>query len=478
MARPPANGFVAPTAHDYATAYAARETTPEEVAMRALDAIEASDRTSPPLRAFIAWQREDVMAQARTSTARLLAGEPRSTLEGVPVAVKDEFDQVPYGTTVGTRFLGKSPAKEDATAVARLRAAGALLIGKANMHEIGIGVTGLNPHHGTARNPYNPRRYTGGSSSGPAAAAAAGFCPMALGADGGGSIRIPSSLCGVVGLKPTYGRVSGYGAAQIDWSVAHAGPIGATALDAALLYAVIAGVDVRDPLSYFQPPVEANGIDNLNLHDLNIGVYRPWFEHAEPAVVAACDALLRQWQSLGASVREVILPELEAIRTAHALTILSEMLACMRPYFAEHGKEFGLDVRINLALARAFTAQDYLQAQRVRTRAIAHFNRALEEVDVIVTPATGRTAPPIAPDALPDGESDLTMTAQLMRFIVAGNFTGLPAISFPVGYDEQGLPIGMQAIGRLWQEATLLRLAYVAEHFIARKKPAIWFQML
>ena len=175
---------------------------------------------------MIAVNRDDVMKQAREATQRIKAGKPLSIFDGVPVAVKDELDMVPYPTTVGTSFLGKSPAKEDATVVARMRAAGALLVGKTNMHEIGINVTGLNPHHGTTRNPYNTDHFTGGSSSGSATAVAAGLVPVAIGADGGGSIRIPASFCGVFGLKPTFGRVSEHGAAPLCWSVAHRRTVG------------------------------------------------------------------------------------------------------------------------------------------------------------------------------------------------------------------------------------------------------------
>jgi Asp-tRNA(Asn)/Glu-tRNA(Gln) amidotransferase A subunit family amidase len=156
-------------------------------------------------------------------------------LDGVPIAVKDELDQVPYATTAGTRFLGREPASSDATVVARLRSAGALLVGKTNMHEVGLGITGVNPHHGTSRNPYDPARITGGSSSGSAAAVAAGLCPIAVSADAGGSIRIPAALCGVVGLKPTFGRMSERGAAALCWSLAHIGVIGASSADVALV---------------------------------------------------------------------------------------------------------------------------------------------------------------------------------------------------------------------------------------------------
>ena len=257
------HGFHFATVFDYAKAYRDGKTTPEEVAKKLLDAIEASNASTPPLRAVITVDREDVMKQAREATKRIKARKPLSIFDGVPVAVKDEVDMVPYPTTVGTSFLGKSPAKEDATVVARMRAAGALLIGKTNMHEIGINVTGLNPHHGTTRNPYNTNHFTGGSSSGSATAVAAGLVPVAIGADGGGSIRIPASFCGVFGLKSTFGRVSEFGAAPLCWSVAHLGPIAGTATDTALAYAVMAGPDLRDPNSLHQPLPTLENWDQL-----------------------------------------------------------------------------------------------------------------------------------------------------------------------------------------------------------------------
>lgn len=474
----PGPGFHFATVHDYAAAYRAGRTTPEEVAQRALAAIEASDASDPPLRAFVAVQREDVLRQAREATERIRQGRALGVFDGVPVAIKDEVDMVPYPTTVGTAFLGKEPARQDATAVARLRAAGALLLGKTNMHEIGIGVTGLNPHHGTVRNPYDPAHFTGGSSSGSAAAVAAGLCPVALGADGGGSIRIPASFCGVVGLKPTFGRVSERGAAPLCWSVAHLGPLAATATDAALGYAAIAGPDPGDPMSRHQPEVTLAGWNRLDLGDLTLGVYWPWFRHATAEVVAACEALLGQLERMGARVREVVLPDLEAARVAHTITIATEMAQALDYAHETHGREHGLDVRLNLALACEFKALDYVQAQRVRTRTSAHFNAALEQVDAIVTPATALAAPAIPRAALPHGESDLSTLVEIMRFATPANMTGLPAIAFPAGYSAAGLPIGMQAIGRAWQEATLLRLALAAEQAVERRAPRVYHALL
>lgn len=472
------NGFRFHTVQDYARAYREGHTTPTEAAHRFLKALDESEAADPPLRVFIAVYRDDVLKQAEQATERIKAGKALSIFDGVPVAVKDEVDMVPYPTTVGTSFLGTQPAHEDATIVARMRAAGALLLGKTNMHEIGLGVTGQNPHHGTPRNPYNPGHYTGGSSSGSAAAVAAGFCPVALGADGGGSIRIPASLCGVVGLKPTFGRVSEFGAAPLTWSMAHLGPLAATAVDAALAYSVIAGPDPKDANSQHQPRLSLRNWQNLDLSDLTLGIYRPWFRHASADTVAACEKLLTALQGMGATIEEVVIPELEEGRVAHVVTIVSEMAQALSKYADQHGREHGLDVRLSLAIAREFTARDYIKAQRFRTRMIHHFERVLARVDAILTPATGLPAPPIPESALPNGDSDLTTLAEIMRFATPANLTGLPAISFPAGYNNAGLPIGMQAIAAPWQEAVLLRLALAAEHLIQCRRPQLYFDLL
>lgn len=471
-------GFQFTGIHDFAKAYREGKTTPEEVAQKVLDAIAASDAHNPALRAFIAVNREDVLKQARESTQRYKARRPLGIFDGVPVAVKDEMDMLPYPTTVGTAFLGKAPAKEDATVVARLRSAGALLVGKTNMHEIGINVTGLNPHHGTTRNPYNPAHYTGGSSSGSATAVAAGLVPTAIGADGGGSIRIPASFCGLVGLKATFGRVSEYGAFPLDWSVAHIGPLAGSASDAALTYALIAGPDPKDPMSLHQPLPSLKGWDDLNLKKLRLGIYWQWFRHADAETVAACEAMLREYEKMGCQIVEIVIPNLEANRVAHSVSILSEMALGMSETYAGHHKEHALDVRINLALARQFSATDFLAAQRIRTRMMNHFNDAFQKADVILTPATGIPAPEIKKGALPDGESDLSTTIEIMRFVTAANLTGLPAISFPVGYTQKGLPIGMQVIGKAWDEKTLLCMALAAEQVVERRAPQVHYKIL
>ncbi len=473
----PGEGGPFATTADLRAAYAAGDTDPVAVAERAYQAIEASDDGVRPLRAFVARDRQRAMAEAEASRQRWQDGKPLSPLDGIPVAVKDELDVEGLPTTVGTSFLGHPHASADATVVARLRAAGAVVLGKTNMHEIGIGVTGVNPHHGACRNPYDPGHVTGGSSSGSAAAVAAGLVTMAVGADGGGSIRIPSGLCGVVGLKATFSRVSEHGAAPLCWSVAHVGPIGATARDVAAMYAVIAGADDADPNTAGQPPLTLDGFEDTDLEGVTFGVYRPWLEDADPEVVKVVDAAIAGFKAQGAAIKDIELADLVLLHQAQLCTIVSEMLSAHAGYRKTHLHDYGLDVRLNFAVGGELTSEDYVKAQRLRTRGLKTFGKVLAGVDAIVTPATAIPAPAINEASLPDGESNLSDLDAIMRFATVGNLLGYPAISFPGGYTAAGLPVGVQLIGRPWEEHRLLRFAHAAEAFVERREPK-WHRRL
>jgi len=475
---PSAEGFRFRTIGDYGRAYAEGSTSPETVAERVIESTKASDEGVRPLRAFIAQDAADIRAQAKESTARWAAGKPLSVFDGVPVPIKDEVWMKGYPTTGGTTFMGGAPAQGDATVVARLRAAGALLIGKANMHEFGLGVTGINPHYGPARNPYDPSRITGGSSSGTAAAVGAGFGPVGIGADGGGSIRIPAGLCGMVGLKPTYGRVSEHGALDICWSVAHLGPIGATAADVAACYAIIAGEDTQDRNTLCRPAVNLEDYSNGDLSGLRIGIHSPWFEDAEPDVVAGCRSLVEQLCAAGAELREVEVPDIELAKAAHLVIIITEMITAAQRYHADHRRDFGCDVQINFALGRSLSGLDYAHALRHRQGLTTQFLQCLSDVDVLVTPTTGRTAAQIPEGALPNGESNLPILECISRFAAVGNLTGFPAIAVPAGYDSGGLPVSCQFMGRPWEEALLLRIARAAEAGVVREKPSVYYDFL
>jgi Asp-tRNA(Asn)/Glu-tRNA(Gln) amidotransferase A subunit family amidase len=358
-----------------------------------------------------------------------------------------------------------------------LRHAGALLIGKTNMHEIGILPNSLNAHYGPARNPYALAHEAGGSSSGSAAAVAAGLCPAAIGADGGGSIRIPAAYCGLVGLKPTFGRVSEFGAVPLAPSVAHLGPIAATAEDAALLYTAISGPDPQDSNTQRQPPVQVDGRNGC-LRGVRIGIYREWFCDAASEIVAPCEQLLKLFVRAGAELADVVIPDLRLIAIAHGLTIHKEMAANMERYDREHRRDFSLMTRLMLANVRAVPASDYVQAQRIRTRAMDHFRSALARADVVATPTTPSTAPEITKYGLLDSEANIGQVMETMRFVNPANLTGLPAISILAGYDGRGLPIGLQLIGRPWDESTLLRLAYAAESDTPKRRPLVYFDLM
>ena len=470
--------FPLETAADFTNAYLSGATTPSLVAERVIAWTIASDDLRPPMRVFIRQHAEDLMGLAQASTERYRQGCPLGPLDGVPIAIKDELDQRGYPTTVGTSFLGTRAQSEDAEVVARLRAAGAILIGKTNMHEMGTGVTGLNPHHQAARNPYAPEHSAGGSSTGSAAAVAGGFCPIAIGADGGGSIRIPAGLCGVVGLKSTFGRVSEHGAAPICWSLAHVGPIAASVRDLALAYGIIAGPDPKDPMSQRQPAPTLAALTASDLKGVRLGVFTPWFEDAEPDVVSACRTTLEGLRAAGAEVVTITIPELFVLRCAHLVTFVSELAAATMRHWSAHRKDFGYDIRMALALSKYLTSADYVHAQRLRTRVCRHFDEVLQKVDAIVTPATACTAPVLEEDAFETGDSNMTVTEQLLRYALAANFTGLPAISFPAGYDRGGLPVGMQVMGRAWREDQLLRIAAVAEGFVQRRRPQVHRSLL
>lgn len=467
-------GFPLKTIMDYSTAYQQGSITPLEVAEKVLESIERTREPGTDLRLFIAVYKENVLEQARASMERYKRKKPLSLLDGVPIAVKDEIDMLPYPTTVGTRFLGKEPARQDSTVAARLRAAGALLVGKTNMHEIGINPNGYNDAYGAVKNPYDLSCDTGGSSSGSAACVAAGIVPAAIGADGGGSIRIPASLCGVVGLKSTFGRVSEFGAAPLCWSVAHLGPLSASVEDTALIYSIIAGKDPLDPNTAAQPSITLKDWNKPDLKGLTAGIFKDWFEHADPQVVKTNYDLVEQLKERGLQVKEIDIPDLDGMRISHSITILSEMALCMHPY-QDHKKEMGAPVRLNLVIGEGLTSMDYIQAQRMRTRALNYFQKVFESVDFILTPATAWAAQPRLKGSDQAGWTDLSLDIEMMRFVIPGNLLGYPSISFPAGYDSRGLPIGMQAIGRHWQENLLLRIAYNAERVVKRVLPKNYF---
>ncbi|KAG4110424.1 hypothetical protein ERO13_D13G047700v2 [Gossypium hirsutum] len=473
---------------DYAYAYRSKLVTPSMVAEKIISVIEDCNYHKPPTPLLISFDAEDIRKQAAASTRRFEEGNQLSILDGIFMAIKDDIDCYPHPSKGATTWMHEVRSVEkDAVCVSRLRSCGVILVGKANMHELGMGTTGNNPNYGTTRNPHAVERYTGGSSSGPAAIVASGLCSAALGTDGGGSVRIPSSLCGVVGLKTTYGRTSMEGSICDAGTVEIIGPIASTVEDVILVYAAILGSSPDNRISLRPPPPcfpDLSSLENANtLGSLRLGKYTEWFNDVHSTDISdVCEDVLKLLsKSHGCETIEIVIPELHEMRTAHVVSIGSETQCSLNPD-CEDGKGVKLtyDTRISMALFRSFTASDYVAAQCLRRRIMHHHMEIFKKVDVIVTPTTGMTAPKIPSSALKDGETDMQVTAYLMRFIIAGNLLGLPAITVPVGYDKQGLPIGLQLIGRPWGEATILHLASAVEELCAksRKKPASFYDIL
>ncbi|KAD5802549.1 hypothetical protein E3N88_13909 [Mikania micrantha] len=453
---------------DYSRAYASRQITPLVVAERLISAVEQSSGPAMDMSFFISHDARDILRQATESTLRYQRGEPISVLDGVPIAIKDEIDCMPYPTTGGSKWLHKArPCKEDACCVKSLRSCGAILVGKTNMHELGAGTSGINPHYGTSRNPYDPKRISGGSSSGSAAVVCAGLCPVALGVDGGGSVRMPAALCGVVGLKPSFGRVPHSGVLPLNWTVGMVGVLAGTVEDSLIVHRFLCNLHV-------QPRIKLPMLKHSNMSNIRLAKSNEWFNDCSDDIRACCSRALAGLQKLyGWETIEVTIPDIEAMRLAHYVTIGSECTTSIAHHLEKKGRlESGWDVRVALSIYGSFDSRDYLNAQRIRNRQMRFHEKVFSLADVIVSPMVGVTAYEIKDDAQETGELDyvnggmhklLHQLSALVRYSIAGNFLGLPAVTVPVGYDKLGLPIGIQFIGKPWSEAKLIQIAYAME---------------
>lgn len=422
---------------------------------RRLSAVELTDallgrieRLDGRLKSFITVTADEARAAAHAADA---GHSPDGPLRGVPLALKDLYDTAGVRTTGGSRILAERVPGRDATVTARLRAAGAVFLGKLNMHEFAYGVSNSNPHWGICRNPWDEERIPGGSSGGSGAAVAAGLCLGSLGSDTGGSIRIPASLCGITGLKPTYGLVSRAGVLPLAWSLDHVGPMARTVEDCALLLSVIAGPDAADPASAHVAAGDYLAELEAGVRGLRIGLPRRYFfEEVDPAVAEAVEAAATLLAREGATVQDVEIEEIELAPIAGSPIIQAEASAYHRRWLRERPEDYGDDVRLRLTTGALLPATAYVDAQRLRGRVREHFRRTLTEVDLLLAPATPVTAPLI-------NEFTADVRANLTRFTFPLNVAGLPTLALPCGFDSAGLPIGMQLTGRPFEDALVLR---------------------
>jgi aspartyl-tRNA(Asn)/glutamyl-tRNA(Gln) amidotransferase subunit A len=413
--------------------------------------------------AFITVMKDPAIEAARRTAANIRASGA-GVLQGIPYACKDLFFSKGIRTTAGSRVLEDWKPDADAAVVERLSAAGAIMIGKANMHEFAHGITGENPHFGTPPNPWDRTRLAGGSSSGSAVAVANGLACFALGTDTGGSIRVPAALCGLVGLKPTYGRVSFHGAIPYCWSLDHVGIITARVADAVEVLQAIAGHDPRDPASLSVPVPDYKAVLQANAQGMRIGVPRgDFFEHADPEILRAVGHGIELLKDAGASIVEIDLPSMDKARAVSLLIQMPEALSYHRRYLPEKIALYGADVRGGLAFGQFILAEQYVKAKRMIEVYRRDLSAVFRKVDAIVTPTCPIVSPKIgAVTVSVDGIEEPVGNA-LTRFTGFFNMTGHPAVSIPCGLHSLRLPIGMQIVGRPFDEATVLSLAQLLE---------------
>jgi Asp-tRNA(Asn)/Glu-tRNA(Gln) amidotransferase A subunit family amidase len=426
--------------------------SPVELTEQALARLAERD---PELNAFQLVLAEEARAAARQAEAELRQGQDRGPLHGIPVAIKDLLHYAGTPTTAGSRIRADEVIHEDSAAVEKLRAAGAIILGKTRMSEFAYAPGSVNPHYGPTRNPRALDRDTGGSSSGSGAAVADGIVYAALGSDTGGSIRIPAAQCGLAGLKPTFGAISLHGAINLAWSLDHLGPLTRTVADAALLFAALAGPDPRDARTRPAPPLPVTELlaSEPDIRGLRIGVLGDDGSGgplAGPDVLDAWRAGLRRLEAAGATLVEINLPILRTMWALGGALLAQEALAYHLPNLRTRLHDFGEFMRLRILAAFAYPPGAFVRGQQLRGVLRQQANTIFEQVDLLSTPSMPAGAPPLGA---------ISPTFFTMPF----NLLGWPALTVPCGADAQGLPLGLQLVGRSWDEATVLRAGLALE---------------
>jgi len=442
------------TIAEIAPAIAAGEVSPVALAEAALARIAGHDEA---LNAFMTVTAEAALAEARAAEAEIAAGRWRGPLHGVPVAVKDLFATRGVRTTAGSLLFDDWVPDFDAAAVERLRGAVAVILGKTGLHELAYGSTSINPHYGAIRNPWDRSCHPGGSSGGSAVAVAAGMAFGALGSDTGCSIRQPAACCGIVGLKPTFGRISKFGAIPLAWSLDHVGPLTRSVADAAIMYQALAGFDPRDACAADEPVTDPTAGLGDGIAGRRIVLPRAFFfDQCEPEITAAVEAAAQVLATAGATIEEMALPHIAEAHLTGNLTIMTEAATYHDENRRTRPEKLSTEVRALLELGQGLSAVEYLQAQRLRRRITQELLRALAPFDAIITPTAPVPATPI--DNSPPHHGPLRF-----RNTIPFNLTGLPAISVPCGFTGGGLPMGLQIVGKPFDEAMVLRIAHAYE---------------
>jgi aspartyl-tRNA(Asn)/glutamyl-tRNA(Gln) amidotransferase subunit A len=432
------------------------------------------DRYNTSINAFITVTRDQALATAREMEAEMRRGTLRGPLHGIPIALKDNIDTAGILTTAASGVFKDRVPAEDAEAAVRLKKAGAILLGKLNLHEFALGGTSSVTYYGPVHNPWALDRVPGGSSGGSGAAIAADLCIGTLGTDTGGSIRIPASLCGIVGFKPTYGRVSNRGVVPMAWTLDHVGPMCKTVEDAALMLGVIAGFDPLDPVSVDAPVPDYSRAIGAPTSRLRVGVARaPFFQSLDPEVAKAVEAAIEVLRKLTAGVMDVQIPEAGNIADVWN----SEIYAYHEPWITKTPQLYQQATRTLIEGAGRTSSATYAQARRHVDAVRREIKKVFASVDVLVTPTQRGVAQPIAtaPQAPPAGRGGPPPAGGGLVNTAAFDIYGLPTISVPCGFSASGLPIGLQISGNHFAESTVLSLAHAYEQATEwhRRRPSL-----
>lgn len=419
--------------------------------------LERIERLNPKLNAFITVTAESALDEARAAEAEIRKGCWRGPLHGVPIALKDLFDTAGVRTTAASAVFRDRVPNQDCEVVRRLKSVGAVLLGKLNMHEFAYGGSGIISFFGPTKNPWPQEHIAGGSSSGSAAAVAAGMCYGSLGSDTGGSIRLPAAYCGIVGLKPTYGRVSTRGVIPLSWSCDHVGPMARSAADAAIILQTIAGYDQEDPTS-LDAPVPDYAAAPRDTAPLRVGIPRDCFyEQLDPEIETAMAVAISQIGKVAANVREVKLP-----LASDTMVLRAEAYAYHFESIQKTPELYQPDTLRRIRSGEAISGVDYIRTRRQMEEHRRGILRLFDSVDVLISPTTP-TPPPTIAELIDDMENLRNKEIVMLRNTRPFNALGLPTISIPCGFTKMGLPLGIQITGAPQAESTVLRLANAYE---------------
>jgi aspartyl-tRNA(Asn)/glutamyl-tRNA(Gln) amidotransferase subunit A len=438
-----------------------KEVSPVEITRKILDHIQVANKQ---LNAYITVSADEALAAASQAESEIIAGNIKGHLHGIPIALKDLIYTKDIKTTMGSEIYSNFIPDYDAAVVEKLKEAGAVILGKLNTHQFAYGTTGDRSYFGAIRNPYDTSKIAGGSSSGSGAAVAASLCYAALGTDTGGSIRIPSSFCGIVGMKPTFGRVSKYGVFPLCWTLDHVGPMTRTVKDNAIMLSVLSGYDQRDPYSKKNKAEDFTRFLDKGIKGRVIGVPASfYFDNVSEEVKNNIQQAIETFRKLGAKIKIIDIPILKDMTASFLMTLKSESYTFHKDELFSHPDQWDEEIRERLLTGSTGKADEYIRAQQIRKMAIQEFNKVLSEVEILITPTV-----PILPTDINQREVEINGSKEhvfsvLNRLTGPTSLIGFPSLSIPCGFSQSGLPIGLQLIGRPLDEANIYQFAEAFE---------------